>query len=739
MSNPGSDSVEQLFTQALAHHQAGRLGEAEALYRRILSQWPGHAGAWHAMGVLAGQVGQPEVALGFFRNALTLLPDQPVFLSNLGETLRQLKRYQEGEAALRRAVAVNPQLADGYCNLAVLLLEVNRPEDARALLVVATAQVPGHAGCWRMLADALVRLGHNAEAIPAFQTALRLNPDFAEARFNFASALAKLGRPQEALVELERLLPAAPKDAQTRYLYAEVLAQCGKLQEAVDQFQESIRLNPSLAAAHGGLANSLRTGDRLDEAIAAYRRAVALEPGDVATRGNMAFALRDQARLAEAIAEFRAALEISPNHAAVHSAMIFTMHLDLTVEPEAIAAEKRLWSDRHETPFTGPQPPHERERSPERRLRVGYVSADLRSHPVGRFMEPLLCHHDRSQVEVYGYSGVMHPDAMTESLRAACDHWRNLAAVPDEAAEAMIRADRIDILVDLHNHTTGNRLTLFARRPAPVQLTYLAYGAGTGLGAMDWRLTDPHIDPPELETPAALELVGERPLRMAETFWCYAPHEGTPEVSPLPALVSGHFTFGSMNFFSKLNDQVLALWARLLGELPGSHLIMHVPAGSRQPHVREFFRARGVAPERLTLLARMSPQEYFSRYREMDVALDPFPWAGGTTTCDALFMGVPVLTLAGVKAEETLSRGGASLLSNLGLHDWIAHSPEEYLGQARRATQDLPALAALRAELRGRMQRSVLMDAKRFARHVEEAFRRAWRDYLAGEHGGKIN
>ncbi len=674
----------------------------------------------------------PPLASSRMRFALD--PKNAVFKSNLGETFRTLKRYPEAEAQLRQAAGLDPTFADGICNLAVLLMELDRSSEALDILSAAIARLPAQPPLHRLKGDALVRLDRRTEALAAFEEALRLNPQFSEARFNYAAALCALGRPDEAIAHLRTVALANPQDAQTRMMLAHAFDQSVRLQEAVDEWQQAIRLDPQNAAAHAGLANTLRAGDRIDESIAAYRQALAFAPDDPAIRGNLAFALRDQARLAEAIAELRAAVEQHPDHAAVASALIFTMHLDPETPAEVIAAEKQRWNRRHLDPLSAARPPHQNDRSPDRPLNIGYVSGDLREHPVGRFMEPLLLAHDRTQVRVFCYSATLNPEPRTVSLRAAADVWRNIAGVPDDQAATVIRADEIDILVDLANHTTGNRLTLFARKPAPVQITYLAYGAGTGLSVMDWRLTDAFIDPPkppELETPAALALLGEGPLRMARTFWCYSPHSGAAEISPLPALSAGHLTFGSLNNFAKLNDRVLALWANLLAGIPTSRLIVHVPAGSRQNHVRDFFAARRISAARLEILPRMDTDQYFETYRRIDVALDPFPWAGGTTSCDALFMGVPVITLAGSRPEETLSRGGASLLSNLALPEWIARSPAEYLAIARRAAGDPKALAALRAGLRERMKNSPLMDSAAFAQDMEQAFRHAWQAWCS--------
>ncbi|HVT80030.1 MAG TPA: hypothetical protein VHM90_05180, partial [Phycisphaerae bacterium] len=492
--------------------------------------------------------------------------------------------------------------------------------------------------------------------------------------------------------------------------------------DAYKELQALVQGNPGHAAGLGRLANLLRNGDQVDEALRAYARAVELAPEDWITRSNMAFALRDQARLGEAITMLREILAGHPDAAPTRSALIFTMYLVPGISRAEIRVEQRTWNRMHADPVASQRAAHGNARDPGRRLRVGYVSSDLRWHPVGRFMLPLIRHLDRGRLEVFCYRGSRAVDEMTGRIAEAADHFTSLAHLSDDDAARAIRADQIDILVDLNNHTIDNRMLLFARKPAPVQISYLAFCADTGLETMDWRLTDPLIDP----AGSADEVPFEKPLRLAETYWCYAPPPQAGEVGALPALSAGRVTFGSFNYFSKCNDEVLGLWAELLRRLPGARIMIHVPKGSRQTHVQNFFSARGISAERVVLFGRLSEKDYFQQYSQIDIALDTFPWAGGTTTCDALWMGVPVITLAG-KAGEPLQRGGVSILTNLGHREWIADSPEAYMAVARDLAGDFSALAGIRAGLRDRMQRSVLLDAPRFARHMEEAFRHAWR------------
>ncbi len=410
--------------------------------------------------------------------------------------------------------------------------------------------------------------------------------------------------------------------------------------------------------------------------------------------------------------------------------------------------------------------PHDNDRDLTRRLRIGYVSPDFRRHPVGRFMVPLLEHHDRGRFEVFCYCGVRRPDDLTQRLHGSADHWRETVGLSDEALAEQIRQDRIDVLVDLTMHMTDSRLLAFARRPAPVQVTWLAYVGTTGLKAIDYRLSDPYLDPrlrrrvsagpPAVGTGASASLVrdaangsvgacvsagadetaeavsdgeyAEETYRLPRCYWCYEPTDPTPDVGPLPALEAGHVMFGCFNNFCKVTAPVLGSWVKLMQAVPRSRLLLHGNPGTYQQDVRRLFADAGISADRLEFIGYQPVTEYLRQYHRLDVALDPFPYGGGTTTCDSLWMGVPVVTLAG---RTAVGRSGVSLLSNLGLPELIAATPEQYVSIAAALAGDLPALLRLRGQLRQRMQGSNLMDATRFAADMEAAFRDMWGRWCA--------
>jgi protein O-GlcNAc transferase len=337
-------------------------------------------------------------------------------------------------------------------------------------------------------------------------------------------------------------------------------------------------------------------------------------------------------------------------------------------------------------------------------------------------MVSLIAAHDPARVAAYCYSDVRRPDAVTALFQQHATRWRNTLGLADDRMAQLIREDQIDILVDLTMHMAQNRLLLFARKPAPVQVTYLAYCSTTGLDAIDYRLTDPHLDPPGTND----AIYSERSIHLSETYWCYPLQAGSPEVGPSPASSSGAVTFGCLNNFAKLSPDALSLWIELLRRLPNARLILHAEHGNHRQRVLDRLAQNGIDPQRLNFAAKGPIADYFQLYNQIDIALDPFPYTGGTTTCDALWMGVPVVTLSG---QTAVGRSGVSLLNNIGLSELIAKTPEQYIQIATDLANDLARLSGLRRTLRPRMQASPLMDVPRFTRHMEAAYRQMWQNW----------
>ena len=578
-----------------------------------------------------------------------------------------------------------------------------------------------------LLGCALEELERFAEAAAAYRRSLELEPALAKAANNLGCMLELGGDAAGAARSYERAIGADAHLPHAHYNLANLARQQGRWAEAEQGMRRALGLEDGHPDWLAALAEVLLNRWKLDEALDCARRAAELDPDLPRAQFALANALLMLGRADEAEAGFRRAAALDPESPELHSNLLLALHYRKGDRPAEVYREHRAWAARHAAGLGQPADFPAIARTRDRRLNVGYVSPNFHRHSVASFVEPLFAAHDRARVRLVGYACGGHPDEVTDRLRSHCDEWHDLAPLSADAAARRIRGDRIDILVDLAGHTGGGRPLIFARRPAPVQVAWLGYPDTTGLDAMDYRFTDAEADP-EGESDRHHS---ERLLRLAGGFLCFAPDPASPDPGPLPARANGFVTFGCFNNFAKASPEVLALWARLLEEVPGSRLVLKAHAlGSESAArgVREFFAGRGVDAARLTVLGpEQAAASHLARYREVDVALDTFPYHGTTTTCEALWMGVPVVTLAG---RAHVSRVGASLLHRVGLDALIASDGDGYVAAARRLAGDAGGLSAMREGMRPRLLASPLLDAKRFAREVEAAYARAWNAWV---------
>ena len=549
--------------------------------------------------------------------------------------------------------------------------------------------------------------------------------------FSIALQHHQSGRLAEAETLYRQILAVAPQHVDSLHLLGVIEHQAGRCEAGAAWIRKAIALAPGVSIFHSNLGAALGGQGKLVEAVAEYRRALELNPDDAKAHNNLATTLKDLGFVGEGIAGFRRAIALDPGYTVAHSSLLLTLHYLAGAEAGMIFREHRVWDEAQAAPLAKFIAPHGNERDPERRLRVGYVSPDFREHPVAYFFEALLAAHDRAQVEVFCYSDTRRVDDVMQRLRRGAAQWREIFGMADEKVAALIREDGIDILVDLAGHTAHNRLLVFARKPAPVQVSWLGYCDTTGLGAMDYRITDAHADPPGMTE----HWHTEKLVRLTETFVCFRPSDLAPPVGGLPALALGKVTFGSFHTLAKLNEPLLERWAAILKAVPGSRLLLvatGLDEASSQRRLAEFFGRHGVPAERLTFRGRQSLEGYFALHAEMDVLLDSDPFTGHTVSCHALWMGLPVVTLSGV---THCSRMVTSVLKNVGCPEWIATTPDEYVTIATALASDLPKLAETRAGLRAKMAASPLTDARSFAKHIEQAYRRMWRAWCAGSQG----
>ena len=747
-------TIQQAFDLALRHHQAGRLQEAEQLYRQILAQQPRHADAIHHLGVIALQEGRDDMALDLIRRAIALNPGSSEAHSNFGTVLKGKGQLDEAIAAYRQAIALKPNYAEAYSNLGNALSDKGQLDEAIAAYRQAIALRPNFAEAHNSLGNALKgkeRLdeaiaayrqaialrtnyaeahsnlgnalkgnGQLDEAIAAYRQAIALKSNFAEAHNNLGNALQKKGEFDNAIAAYRQAIALKPKHAEAYNNLGSVLGNQRQLDEAIALYYQAIALRPNYAEAYNNLGNALSDKGQLEEAIAAYRQAIALRPNSPETYSNLGNVEKKKGALDEAIAAYRQAVALKPNHAEADSNLVYTLHFSSAYDARAIAEEHRRWNQQHAEPLRKFIQPHTNDRDPNRRLRIGYVSPDFREHVVGRNLLPLFRRHDHQQFEITCYAQVPSPDARTSQFQQTADRWRNIVGLPDDQVATQIREDRIDLLVDLAMHMANNRLLVFARRPAPVQVTFAGYPAGTGLNAIDYRLSDPYLDPPDMDE----SVYTERTIRLPDSFWCYDPLEdrGIP-VNSLPALNAGFVTFGCLNNFCKVNDGVLTLWGRVLRQVENSRLLLLAHPGSHRQRTLDRLRQEGIDPGRVEFVPFLPRPTYLELHHRIDLGLDTFPYNGHTTSLDSFWMGVPVVTLVGQRA---VSRAGWCQLSNLGLPELAAQTAEQFVRIAVEIAKDLPRLEQLRSTLRRRMEQSPMMDAPKFARNIEAAYRRMW-------------
>ena len=681
-------TVREVFELAVSHQQAGRLAEAEKIYRQILGRFP----------------------------------TNPELLNNLAALLLQVGRFSESLTLARKALDTKPQFAEAHFVAGVAMMRLSDAPGAITALQAALNLRPNYVEAMSALATSLQLDGQIDRGIDLLQQAIALRPGFSEAHNNLGNLLREQNREADAYAAYQRALTLTPNDVEVLNNLGTLLESNGNYPEAITYFRRAISIRPDFAPAHYNLGNALQKSGDVDAAIASHQRAVSQKPDLAEAWINLGNAQCESGRVDAALESYQHAREAGLT-ARLASTPLYAMHYDPRNTPRDLFTAHRKWNEQYAAPIAR-NPVHRNDPSPDRRLKIGYVSADLGNHPVGRFMEPLLANHDAAAVELFVYAGTLKSDSLTERLKVRVSQWRHVRHLNDQRLAQLVTDDQIDILVDLTMHATNSRLLMFARKPAPIQMTYLAYPGTTGLSQMDYRLTDPYIDPPGQSD----AYFSEKSLRLPHTYWCYAPPPEAPAVVDPPKLAASRVTFGSANASAKVSAVIFDAWIEILSRTPGSRLVMHSRAGSHRDELRHRIALRGVDPSRLEFVGFLPADEYFANYQKIDIALDTFPYAGGTTTCDALWMGVPVITLAGATA---ISRGGCSILSNIGLAELVTDNVPAYVNRACELASDSSRLLALRTTMRDRMLASPLMNASQFARDVEAAYRTAWHAWIA--------
>jgi predicted O-linked N-acetylglucosamine transferase (SPINDLY family) len=581
---------------------------------------------------------------------------------------------------------------------------------------------------WHMLGALHGKTGRLAEAAACIRKAIALRPEHAEAHLNLGLALRDQGRFPEAIEAFQAAFRLRPENTMAQDCLTHALLAVGRLDDAIKAFREALVTHPRRPELHLNLGYAYKQLNQFERSIECFQEVQRLNPDLPFLYTNLGSSLCFQGRHAEAIACYREGLRRNPSDFRARTNLLLTLNYLPGQDQGEVFQEHRAWGEMH-----GNVAPRElsfpNDRDPERRLRIGYVSQDLRTHSVAYFFEPVLRMHDRDAVETFCYASVIHPDATTARLRSLSGHWIDITRLTDEQVASRVRADRIDILVDLAGHTGRSRLPIFAHKPAPVQVTYLGYPNTTGLATVDYRLTDALADPEGQEA-----FYVERLERLPGCFLCYQPPETAPVVAPAPVNAAGYVTFGSFNNQSKINAEVISAWAEILRAVPDARFVVKnisLSDGPTEARLRQMFLEHGVASDRIDLTGRIpADAEHLALYGKIDIALDTFPYTGTTTTCEALWMGVPVVTLTG---RAHVGRVGVSILSAAGLDQFIATGPDDYVARAVDLAANPLKLAELRAAMRERVRHSPLCDARRFTGNLETAYREMWRRWCASE------
>jgi len=740
---------EALHLRAVIFCRRGQYANAVSFFRRAIQVNPANPQYHYNLGTAFKDLDKFDAAILCYGQALNLRPDYPESLNNMGIALHHQGRFEEAISSYQKALEIQPSFAEVFYNAANTYLSLNRLKDAVVCCQQALKIKADFPEVYNRLGKIFFEQEELSAAIGCYQEVLRIKPDDSEAYFNLAEVFHKQGKLSDAIACYQKAINIDPGSALLFNNMGNTLQEQGRLSEAEASLRRALELQADYAEAYNNLGNTLQKQGRLTEAEASMRRALELKPDYAEMHGNLGNVLKDQGQLLEAEASMRRALELKPDYAIAHSNLgsvfiaqgrfveaedssrralelkpdyvqahsnlLFVMNYQPDKTAEEIFADYRAFDQRFGLPLRKTWRPHTNSCELNRRLKVGYVASTFHKHSARHVLEPLLAHHDQGVVEVYAYADLFHGDEVTERYKSYVDHWVPIKGLDDDELAERIRADGIDILVDLAGHTMGNRLLMFARKPAPVSLHWLDFGYTTGLTAIDYYLADGAVAPVGCEG-----LFSETLWRVETPGFAYRPADGMGPVSALPALERGYVTFGTLSRAIRLNDRTLRVWAEILRRVEDSILLIdsgYFKGDVAREEMVEKFARYGIGRERLEIGFHSPPWDVM---RGMDIMFDCFPHNSGTTIIEGLYMGLPAVSLA---ERPSVGRIGCSALEGLGYPEWIAWTETEYVEIAVALAADLPKLAILRAGLRSEMEASPLMDEPGFARKVETAYR----------------
>ena len=782
-----SPKQSEMMQVAVALHQAGQLDAAELQYRKLLKVVPNNTALLSNLGTIAIQKNQLESAEKFFERSLFINPNQGNILNNYGIVLKELKKLDKALSSFNRAIALVPDYIDAYFNRSITLYELNRLEDALLSFDYVIALKPDYANAHfnrgvtlhdlKRLDEALDaykftislmpdyfaiyfkcglilhELNNLQEALAYFDCAISLKSDYGDAYFNRGNTLCGLKRLDEALANYDQAIVLDPDNVFAYITRANVLQHLKRLDDALANYDHVISIKPDHAEAYSNRANVLHDLKRLKEAELSCRIALQIEPEFAQAHNNLGLALLELGHLEEAEASFlmaikynsnyaeafnslgvvssrlgrlnseyfKKSLALSPDQPDIFSNWLFNASMSANLNAKELLAEHLLYGEKYEAHLRADWQSHEQNKDPQRCLKIGFVSGDLCDHVLINSLEPLLIHLSKlPSLSLHAYYNHIKIDNVTQRLQNYFSSWISVVALTHTIIVDKIRADGIDILIDLSGHTARNLLPTFARKPAPIQITWMGYPGTTGLKAMDYTFVDRFLMLKDLFTEKLVYLPAAAP---------FSSPVDAPDVSVLPALRNGYITFGSFNRVVKYNAKVIAVWAKLMQALPTSRLRLNWIPESSNDIVIAWFAECGIQQDRLSFHPRSNIDNFLELHQEVDIGLDTFPYGGSTTTCQALWMGVPTLTMV----EETIASRMASIwLNQVGLNDFIADNEEDFLNKGLSVANDLERLAKLRMELRTRFKRSPIQQPELIAKNVEHAFRYMWQRWCDG-------
>lgn len=752
-------NVSESLAIAFAHHQAGRLDEAQPLYAQILRVDPQCAGAWHLLGMLLHQLGEHATARDCLHRAVVLAPHEVEFFTNLAVVQRALGDLPAAASTLQQALARRPDFVRALNTLGVVQLEQKQAEPAVETFRRVLALQPDHLLARTNLGNALKQLARNGEAVAEYRrvldrqpqhfealhnlgavqlaqlqpgpaaeslrAALQLRPNAVETLSNLASAEKQLGHYDEAAALYDQALDLAPEHAESLLGLANLLTEIDDLQTAIPIYERALAAKPDLIAAWFGRGNTHKQLGQLERAADCFLAILDQQPDSAPAYNNLGNVRLSQARLEEAVACYEKAVALCPSQPQASSNLVYVKQFVPGATLADLAAAQARWDEHHGRPLREQWPQFANVRDPARRLRLGFVSPNFYRHPCGYFIVRCLEHLDREQVETFCYADRAKKDELTHRIAAAVDHWCESLAFSDEKLVERMREDGIDLAFAFAGHTAANRLAMFARKAAPVQVMWTG-GGPVGITAIQYLLADPFTVPPELEPGYR-----ERIARLPTDYVCYDPPGYAPAVGPPPSSLSGHVTFGSFNNPIKLHPGLVAAWAEILRRVPDSRLLLKYPGfddATLARRVAELLGAEGIDASRLELEGGATHDRLFDAYNRVDVGLDAFPFSGGLTTIEALLMGVPVVTWPGVTFA---SRTSLAHIRAIDLPDLVADSCADYIDRNVAWALDVDRRAAARREWRDRIAASPLCDGRRFASDFQTACRAMWSTWCA--------